>query len=221
MNDRDGEWPWTIQADLKCIVITSVLVRSFDGRGEGQVPVEVETGLMWPHAKKSWRPAEAEGSGTLPWGPQEEPALLTPWLQPHKAHLTLLASKAQDGQAELLCAAVSVEMCLAAVRSSPRSHYQSYSGYPWRKWSGGGWETFLRGLCWAFTVAHGFSCPEACGILLPWQGIKPKSPALEGRFLTTGPLWKSQNKVFYSCLSLLCCWCACKTLIYNIFLIKK
>ena len=42
------------------------------------MPVEVETGVMWPQAKKSWRPAEAEGSGTLPWGPQEEPALLTP-----------------------------------------------------------------------------------------------------------------------------------------------
>ena len=35
------------------------------------------------------------------------------------------------------------------------------------------------------------SCRAACGILVPWPGIKPSSPALEGRFLTTGPPWKS------------------------------
>ena len=28
---------------------------------------------------------------------------------------------------------------------------------------------------------------EACGILVPEPGIKPASPALEGRVLTTGP----------------------------------
>ena len=50
-----------------------------------------------------------------------------------------------------------------------------------------------------FVAAHGLlsglvrwpSCPAACGILVPWPGIKPSSPALEGRFLTTGPPWKS------------------------------
>ena len=40
-------------------------------------------------------------------------------------------------------------------------------------------------------VAHGLSCPTACGILVPRQGIEPASPALEGRFLTTGPPGKS------------------------------
>ena len=40
-------------------------------------------------------------------------------------------------------------------------------------------------------VAHGFSCPEACGILVPRPGIKPMSPALAGGFLTTGPPGKS------------------------------
>ena len=34
-------------------------------------------------------------------------------------------------------------------------------------------------------AAHGLSCPMACGILVPQPGIKPMSPALEGRFLTT------------------------------------
>ena len=30
----------------------------------------------------------------------------------------------------------------------------------------------------------------ACGILVPWPGIKPVSPALEGKVLTTGPQGK-------------------------------
>ena len=37
----------------------------------------------------------------------------------------------------------------------------------------------------------GLSCSTACGILVPQLGIKPASPALQGRFLTTGPLGKS------------------------------
>ena len=41
-------------------------------------------------------------------------------------------------------------------------------------------------------VAHRLSCPKACGILVPIPGTEPTSPALKGRFLTTGPLGKSQ-----------------------------
>ena len=37
------------------------------------------------------------------------------------------------------------------------------------------------------------SCPTACGILVPQPGIKPEIPALEGRFLTTGPPGKFQD----------------------------
>ena len=40
-------------------------------------------------------------------------------------------------------------------------------------------------------VALGLSCPEICGILVPQPGMKPMSPALEGRILTTGPPGKS------------------------------
>ena len=44
-------------------------------------------------------------------------------------------------------------------------------------------------------VAHRLSCPVACGILVPQPGIKPMSPALQGRVLTIGPpvkfLWGS------------------------------
>ena len=46
-------------------------------------------------------------------------------------------------------------------------------------------------------VARGLSCPAACGILVPWPGIKPTSPALEGRFFTTGPPGKSLCSLLY------------------------
>ena len=38
---------------------------------------------------------------------------------------------------------------------------------------------------------HRLSCPSACGILVPRSGMEPQSPALEGRFLITGPPGKS------------------------------
>ena len=38
---------------------------------------------------------------------------------------------------------------------------------------------------------HGLSCPAACGILVPQQGIEPASPAFEGGFFTTGLPGKS------------------------------
>ena len=38
---------------------------------------------------------------------------------------------------------------------------------------------------------HGLNFFVACGILVPQPGIKPTSPALKGRFLTTGPPGKS------------------------------
>ena len=46
-------------------------------------------------------------------------------------------------------------------------------------------------------VAHGLSCPTACGILVPQPGIEPASPSLAGRFLTTGPPGKSQAYYYY------------------------
>ena len=39
-------------------------------------------------------------------------------------------------------------------------------------------------------VAHGLSYSATCGTLVPWPGIEPASPALQGGFLTTGPLGK-------------------------------
>ena len=31
----------------------------------------------------------------------------------------------------------------------------------------------------------GLNCSQACGVLVPWSGTEPMSPALQGRFLTT------------------------------------
>ena len=39
----------------------------------------------------------------------------------------------------------------------------------------------------SIAVTDKFSCCTACGILVPWPGIEPMSPALQGGFLTTGP----------------------------------
>ena len=45
-------------------------------------------------------------------------------------------------------------------------------------------------------VAYGLS-GLACGILVPWPGIEPAYPALQGGFLATGPLGKSLMFFFY------------------------
>ena len=40
-------------------------------------------------------------------------------------------------------------------------------------------------------VTRGLSCSAACEIFVSQPGIKPPSPALQGSFLTTGPLGRS------------------------------
>ena len=42
-------------------------------------------------------------------------------------------------------------------------------------------------------VACRLNCSIACGILVPQPGIEPASPALQSRFLTTGPPGKSSG----------------------------
>ena len=51
-------------------------------------------------------------------------------------------------------------------------------------------------LCQVLATAWGLHCSTTCGILVPWPGIKPASPALEGGFLTTRPPGKSQDTFF-------------------------
>ena len=48
----------------------------------------------------------------------------------------------------------------------------------------------------SLVTALRLSCPMACAILVPWTGIKPLPPALEGGFLTTRPPVKSQVTCF-------------------------
>ena len=52
------------------------------------------------------------------------------------------------------------------------------------------WDLLLMA---SLVAALGLSCPLACGILVPVQGIEAVSPLLGGRFLTTGP----PNEVFF------------------------
>ena len=47
-------------------------------------------------------------------------------------------------------------------------------------------------------AAHRLSCSAACGILVPWPGIKPMSSALQGWFLTIGPSGKSLDSILKS-----------------------
>ena len=46
-------------------------------------------------------------------------------------------------------------------------------------------------------VVYRLSCPLACGILVPWPGIEPVSPAMAGRFLSTGPPGKSPGLITF------------------------
>ena len=46
----------------------------------------------------------------------------------------------------------------------------------------------------SLVLAQGLSCLAVCGILVPWPGMEPTSPVLEGRFLTNGPPGKSWAK---------------------------
>ena len=47
-------------------------------------------------------------------------------------------------------------------------------------------------------VAHGLRVPMACGTFVPQSGMEPMSPALEGRFLTTGAPGRSLKDVYNS-----------------------
>jgi len=54
----------------------------------------------------------------------------------------------------------------------------------------GTWDLALRPMD-SLVVAHWLSCSVARGSLVPGPGIKPESPVLQGRLLTTGPPGKS------------------------------
>ena len=58
----------------------------------------------------------------------------------------------------------------------------------------------LQSAC-CLIVAHGLSCPAACGILVPRPGIKPHLPELQGRLLPSRP---PGFLLFDQCFSRLC-----------------
>ena len=49
----------------------------------------------------------------------------------------------------------------------------------------------------SFIVAHRLHCSTACRILVPWPGIEPASPALQGEFLTPGLPGKTLQHIFF------------------------
>ena len=49
-------------------------------------------------------------------------------------------------------------------------------------------------------MSDGLSCPTVCGILVPWPGIEPTSPAMGGKFLSIGPPGKSHLPLFKNIL---------------------
>lgn len=58
----------------------------------------------------------------------------------------------------------------------------------------------------SLVAALRFSCSSACGILVPWPGIEPKFPTLQGAFLTTRPPVKYPSPWYYDanlCFSLM------------------
>ena len=69
------------------------------------------------------------------------------------------------------------------------------------RWSAKGYLIVSHGLQNARASSRGTwaPLPQACGILVPTPGIEPRSSALEGRFLTTGPWGKSLCSI-YGCL---------------------
>ena len=48
------------------------------------------------------------------------------------------------------------------------------------------------------SCGHGLRFSETCGTFVPWPRIKPRSPASQGRYLTTGPPGKSPKYIFDS-----------------------
>ena len=64
------------------------------------------------------------------------------------------------------------------------------------------------GVCASAVVACGVSCSAACGILVSRPEIEPKSPALQGGVLTTGPPGMSPKIAQLYCVfwKVLCCF---------------
>ena len=73
--------------------------------------------------------------------------------------------------------------------------------YFWQCWvlvvAHGVWNLSLRPEGFSLVVMRRFSCPEAYGILVPWLGIEPSSPASDDGFLIAGPPRNSPISPFF------------------------
>ena len=71
----------------------------------------------------------------------------------------------------------------------------------WSLWNGGifhcgAWTLVVSRMWTSVVLALKLNYLVACRILVPWPGIKPASPALQGRYLPTGPSGKPPSGVF-------------------------
>ena len=66
------------------------------------------------------------------------------------------------------------------------------------------WEIFITARGFSPVLAGGLSYLVACGIPLPQPGIELTSPALGGRFSTTGPSREVPDLILLNELNLLC-----------------
>ena len=97
-------------------------------------------------------------------------------------------------------------------RSEPHQHSQDLSSFTFSSSSSFNIYLFYLFLFLAvlaggfFAAVHGLSCPTAREILVPWPGIEPTCPALEGGLLTTGPPGKSPDQPFWLNSATNLCW---------------
>ena len=73
----------------------------------------------------------------------------------------------------------------------------------WSLWNGGifhcgAWTLVVSWMWTSVVLALKLNHLVACRILVPWPGIKPASPALQGRYLPTGPSGKPPSGVFFA-----------------------
>ena len=145
----------------------------------GRTDVEAETPILWPHDVKSWLIGKDPDAGR-DWG-QEEKGMtedeMVGWHHRLDGHGFGWTPGVGDGQGGLACC-------------DSWGHKESDTT-EWLNWT----YLFLAASslnCWfegfflcqwegfSLVVMCGLSCPMACGILVPWPGITPTPPALEG-----------------------------------------
>ena len=81
------------------------------------------------------------------------------------------------------------------------------------------WDLSLWCMDFSLVVAWGLSCLTACGILVPWPGIKPMSPTLKGGFLSTTGKSPVLNFLFVVCVGKLILYVPCAFSWHDLFVV--